>query len=42
MTMNQILVGLAGKLMEIAENTVDVDTQDELNELVDKIMASVN
>jgi len=41
MTMNQLLTALASKLIEIADNTVDMDTQEELNELVDKIMESV-
>jgi hypothetical protein len=41
MNNTQVLVALASKLMEISENCVDVDTQSELNELVDKIMESV-
>lgn len=41
MNNTQMLVALASKLMEISENCIDVETQSELNELVDKIMESV-
>ena len=42
MNINQLLSGLANKLIEIADNTVDMDTQEELNELIDKIVESIN
>jgi hypothetical protein len=41
MTINQLLTGLASKLMQIADNTADVDTANELNELIDKIVESI-
>jgi hypothetical protein len=41
MTLNQLLTGLANKLIEIAENTADVDTANELNELIEKIVESI-
>lgn len=41
MTMNQLLTALSLKLSEIAENTVDMDTASELNELIEKIVESI-
>ena len=41
MTPKQLLVALASKLQEIADNTADVETESELNELIDKIYESV-
>lgn len=41
MTMKQLLSALASKLMEISENCADVDTQSELNELIEKIVESI-
>ncbi|WP_279538720.1 hypothetical protein [Bacillus sp. XF8] len=35
------LLALSTKLQEIADNTVDVDTEMELNELIDKINESI-
>lgn len=37
----QLWLALAAKLQEIADNTVDMDTQQELNELIEKIYESV-
>ncbi len=34
---NQFLSALAYKLIEISENCIDVDTQSELNELIEKV-----
>lgn len=41
MTPKQLLVALANKLQEIADNTADIETQDELNELIEKIYETV-
>jgi len=41
MTTEQLLIALASKLQEIADNTVDVETESELNELIEKIYESV-
>jgi hypothetical protein len=40
--MNQLLSGLASKLIEIADSCIDMDTQEELYELIDKIVESIN
>lgn len=37
----QLLLALASKLQEIADNCIDVDAQSELNELIDAIYASI-
>lgn len=37
----QLLIALASKLQEIADSTVDVGTQLELNELIETIYESV-
>lgn len=34
---NQFLSALASKLIEITDNCIDVDTQSELNELIEKV-----
>lgn len=34
---NQFLSALANKLIEISDNCIDVDTQSELNALIEKI-----
>lgn len=39
--MHQLLIALASKLIEIADSTTDVETQIELNELIDKIYETV-
>lgn len=41
MTTEQLLITLASKLQEIADNTADVETESELNELIEKIYESV-
>lgn len=41
MTTKQLLIALASKLQEIADNTADVETESELNELIEKIYESV-
>lgn len=41
MTTEQLLIALASKLQEIADNTADVETESELNELIEKIYESV-
>jgi hypothetical protein len=33
---NEFLSALANKLIEISENCIDIDTQSELNELIEK------
>lgn len=38
---NEFLIALMNKLMEIAENTSDVDTQQELNQFIDSISQSL-
>lgn len=37
----QLWLAMAAKLEEIAENTVDMDTKEELDELIGKIYESV-
>lgn len=39
---NEFLIALVSKLTEIADNTVDIETQNELNELIDVIGQSLN
>lgn len=39
---NELLIALMNKLTEIADNTVDIDTQNELYELIDVIGQSLN
>lgn len=39
---NEFLVALMGKLQEIADNTIDVDTQEELNNFIEVIGQSLN
>ena len=41
MTTEQLLIALASKFQEIADNTTDVETESELNELIEKIYESV-
>lgn len=41
MTLNQLLIVLANRLIEIAENTADAETENELSELVEKIIESI-
>lgn len=38
---SQFLTALANKLIEISENCIDVDTQSELDELIEKIVESI-
>jgi hypothetical protein len=38
---NEFLMALSNKLIEISENCVDVDTQSELNELIDNIAENI-
>lgn len=38
---NEFLIALMSKLTEIADNTVDADTQDELNHLIEAIASSL-
>lgn len=38
----KLVLALASKLMEIAENTVDVDTRDELNTLAEQIIDALS
>lgn len=38
----KLVLALASKLMEIAENTVDVNTQDELNTLAEQIFDALS
>ena len=40
-TPKQMLIALASKLQEIADSTVDVETESELNEVIEKIYESV-
>lgn len=39
---NEFLAAMANKLQEIADNSVDVDTQSELFDLVDVIVNSMS
>jgi len=39
---NEFLIALMGKLQEIADNTIDVDTQEELNDFIEVIGQSLN
>ncbi|MBD1379071.1 hypothetical protein [Metabacillus arenae] len=39
---NQFLTALANKLMEMSENCIDVDTQLELNELIEKTVEQIS
>lgn len=38
---NEFLIALVGKLTEIQENTVDMDTHSELGELIDVTVESI-
>lgn len=35
---NEFLIAMSNKLQEIADNTVDVYTQSELNELIEQLV----
>lgn len=39
---NEFLIAIMGKLQEIADNTVDVDTQEELENFIEVIGQSLN
>lgn len=39
---NEFLSALANKLTEISENCIDMDTQEELNDLIESIVESIN
>lgn len=38
----KLVLALASKLMEIAENTIDVETQEQLNDLAEKIIDALS
>ena len=38
----KIVLAIASKLMDIAENTIDVETEEQLNELAEQIINAVS